>query len=390
MDSVPEKEKKSNPPEYIQGLAQAEKAISNLDVASAREIYTELSVKYPDKGEAWLGLAKLDFMEDDFEGCARNYNKSYKANPTLGIFHKIADLAMDRPQKLYKLAQSLYRESLYEEAYRFTDRLVEMEISPQMREKVIMLRNELKELIEKQEKELLDQSIKKTEKAYHISFKIIAVIVIIGIAAGLYFLVTYLMKGPTLEEARESYDLAKKKIKSVRRTEMGMDRARTFFKQAEDKLNAILIKHPYNEEAHFLLGKLYLSWRELDLMDDEVDRSIEAKTHLKKAKQEFDRTIDLNKKHSAARIERAAIELEEGGLAKAKDDLQAALKHLNDFTDDIDNRSRLKERAILMLKRVNKEMESQVTKPEKTEKSETPKEELSPTPEKSPEGEKAP
>ena len=172
---------------YLNSIAEANRMVSEMHLADARLMFTELSVNHPGRAEAWLGLAELDFMDGDYDGCAKNFAKAHRASPSTGTA-AIIKLAMNDPAKLFILAKAIYRQSLYEESFKLTDRLVEMELDEKFRQEVIMLRDELRSSIEKQHQESVDPTMAKSEHNYRILFKSLGIFfIVLLVGLGLMF-----------------------------------------------------------------------------------------------------------------------------------------------------------------------------------------------------------
>jgi len=351
--------------ELIKGLQEAEEHLSNMDLDAAREIYTELSVKFPKDGRAWAGLAKVYFLEGEYDESARHYKKCLLVAPSLGIFHKITELATSA-DKLYKMAQALYRQDLYQEAFKFTDIVVEMDIEPNLRSDVLTLREELRRLIDKYEKGIEDDSFKKTQQKYRLIFNLLGLILALGAIGLVYYLTIKFGKGPTYSDAKEAYQSASDALENYKINERGGKHAYNRFVSAEKKILEALKGNPDDYKIHYVLAKTYLKWYELDQLRKSADEGMPVEDHRKMAIKELKKVIEINPNFPEAYITLAVLKYQDKEYKDAKEYLEKALDSLKYYTADEMQKTNLRKRIHNLLKRIEKEggVEEETAQPE--------------------------
>jgi len=244
------------PVEFEKKQSEAEKAFSDADLDNAKHIYLELTTKFPQIAAGWFGLAKVYFMEESYQECANAYKKSININPTSGISNKFLSLSLDNPDKLFGMAEALYKEALYDESMKFTDRLVELNIPQEKRTKVLVLREELHELLADKRAETTKE-YKKSEKGANFFVKTIISFVVIALIAGFILLFLHVRKGPNIEKGRAFFQSANRmnmdstgKVNQLRQVVKEYEQAKEIFEK-------IVKNNPDNAQAHYWLAMTY-------------------------------------------------------------------------------------------------------------------------------------
>ncbi|MCD4785015.1 MAG: hypothetical protein K8T10_14470 [Candidatus Eremiobacteraeota bacterium] len=314
------------PVEFESKQAEAEKAFLDIDLDTAKHIYLELTIAYPKLAQGWFGLARVYFMEESFPECARAYKKCILANPTSGIFNRFLSLSLDNPEKLFGLAEALYKEALYDESMKFTDRLVELKISLEERTKVLVLREELHNLLADKMAEKTKE-YKKGERGANVFMKSIIGFVLIGLLVGFILLFLHVRKGPNIQKGRAFFQSAyRMKMDSTGKVRQ-LKHIVKEYGLADEIFQDILKKNPNNAQAHYWLARTY--W-EIGKVNNEInianaDSKLETDFFVQIQKH-LDKAIQLDSNNIDTYILLGRLKMKENKLKDAKDFFEKAIE----------------------------------------------------------------
>lgn len=321
----------SYPDGYREKLDEAEKAYSVDDLLRAKEIYLQLTTMHSGVDVGWYGLARVYFKESSFAESAKAYGRCLKISPSFGMFQKFFYLSIENPNKLYEMAQALYREGLNNESLKYTDKLVEMEISPDIRNKVLVLREELTRLIHKE----IDESSKdyrKGERTAGILTNIFLIIAVLAIGALGVFMYMKTPKTSHITKGKNAFMEASRLKNDFRMNEQGGPRVLKAFEESEKILTAVVQKEPDNAEAHFWLARNYRETMEVQKTlahkvtpgEPKNDLSAKIEEHLNKA-------IEIDPNYSDAYLYLGILKMEQKNTKKAKEFFEQAIKTAKEY-----------------------------------------------------------
>ena len=319
------------PDDYKQKLDEGEAAYANDDLLKAKEVFLQLTTIHPDVDRGWYGLAKVYFKENSYEEAARAYKKCLKVSPTFGMFQKFFYLSIDNPNRLYEMAQALYREGLNNEALKFTDKLVEMEISPDVRNKVLVLREELHRLINK---EIQDSSVdyKKSSRTAGILVNVIVIIVVLALAAFVAFTYMKTPKATSLDKGIVAFKEASKLRADFRLSEKGGPQILNAYKTTEKIFQEAVEKNPDNAEAHFWLANTYMELMEVRKDLPQGVSTSEPETDLpSKIEDNLQKAIEINDKYSDAYMLLGRLKMEQKKMDESKELFNKAIVTAKDY-----------------------------------------------------------
>lgn len=347
-DSGHEEQMIQNYPDgYKEKLDEAEKAISVDDLLRAKEIYLQLTTMHPGVDVGWYGLARVYFKESSFAESAKAYNRCLKISPSFGMFQKFFYLSVENPNKLYEMAQALYQEGLNNESLKYTDKLVEMEISPDIRNKVLVLREELTRLIHKE----IDESSKdyrKGERTAGILTNIFIIIVVLAIGALSVFMYMKTPKTSHLAKGKNAFMDAYRMKSDFRMNEQGGPRVLKAFEESEKVLKSVVVKEPDNAEAHFWLARNYQETMEVQKTLAHQAASGDPKNDLSaKIEEHLNRAIEINPNYSDAYLYLGVLKMEQKNTKTAKEFFDQAIKTAKDFYK-ADDPATAKQRSIVV------------------------------------------
>ncbi len=335
------------PEGYKEKLDEAEKAFSVDDLLRAKEIYLQLTTMHPGIDIGWYGLARVYFKENSYAESAKAYKKCLKISPSFGMFQKFFYLCIDNPNKLYEMAQALYQEGLNNESLKYTDKLVEMEISPDIRNKVLVLREELTRLIHKE----IDESSKdyrKGERTAGILTNIFIIIVVLALGTLAVFMYMKTPKTTYLTKGKNAFMDASRLKSDFRMNEQGGPHVLKAFEESGKILKSVVEKEPDNAEAHFWLARNYQEIMEVQKTlshnaspeDPKNNLSTEIEEHLNRA-------IELNPDYSDAYLYMGILKMEQNDKKAAKKFFEQAIKTAKEYYKAEDTAT-AKQRSIIV------------------------------------------
>jgi tetratricopeptide (TPR) repeat protein len=314
--------------EYEKKFQESEIAFSRGDYEKAKEICLELTIASPDYENGWYGLSKVYYILENFAESAKAWRKCMKVSCHSGLYHKLIGLGAGKPNLLYGMAKALYDESFYDDSLKFTDKLVEMEIPQDMREKVIALREELHKNIAKENIDA-SETLKKGEKNVSSFMKFTGVAIAIIIIVVGFFIWRTIQKTPLTEQGKATFKRAVAMTLDFRDTEKGKqgEKAAKEFDFAKVLFQKALSKDPNNVEAHYYLARTY---QELEQLNSDInslgtnknlpiDFSSEIELNLRKA-------IELDSNYADAYLSLASQKLKQKNYDEGKALLNEAIQ----------------------------------------------------------------
>ena len=338
---------KSYPEGYKEKLDEAEKAYSTDDLLRAKEIYLQLTTMHATIDIGWYGLARVYFKENSYAESAKAYSRCLKITPSFGMFQKFFYLSIDNPNRLYEMAQALYREGLNNESLKYTDKLVEMEISPDIRNKVLVLREELTRLIHKE----IDESSKdyrKGERTASILTNIFIIIAVLALGALAVFMYSKTPKTNNTAKGKNAFMDAYRLKNDFRMNEQGGPRVIKAFEQSEKILKAAVEKEPDNAEAHFWLARNYQETMEVQktlvhkTTTEDPENSLSAKIE-----EHLNRAIELNPDYSEAYLYLGRLKMEQKDPKTAEEFFNLAIKTAKEYYKSEDPET-VKQRSVVV------------------------------------------
>lgn len=320
----PDQSDESN--EFIADIQKAESAVSAGEFAEAKEIYSSLTLQYPHQGEAWLGLAKICFLLENYSETVLAYKKCLEISPAIGVYSKIYPLGVDSPHKLFSLAKELYEKGLFHESAKYADHLVEMQLSPDIRSKVCVLREELQGILFKEWKESAE-SFKQKSRGINIISSFIIFMFCAALLAGLVYVIINSGKAATIKGGIDEYNNALRDKEDFITNERGGKRVAARFEKVEGIFKDITKKEPDNAEAYYWLARTYQEIQEVnralsslgEASNISTDFSQEIEANLTKA-------LELDKNYADAYLHLAQLRISQKKLKDAVELIEKAMQ----------------------------------------------------------------
>ena len=342
--------------EEIHGdFLSARDALDRGDLEKAQEIYRKLARQLPGSSEAALGLARCAYLREDIHLCADEYQRALQLESSLGVFHRIYHLAPRDISRMLSLTVALKDRGLWEEALSFTDRLVEMKMSPEKRQEMLTLREEVSRMVQTRQEENRDQSlIDSGRRMGKFATAVSVVIVLILLAgAGLYI---FMISRINIKAGLEALDQAEIMREHFLATEQGGDRVIAKLHQAERIFTRVTqTDSPEKAMAHYYLGITSRSLANMyQLLDPEKNKEI-IEEYRQKTIGEFTSATEADNKLAEARLELAQIFIRQGNREQAIQEVQKAREIADGLSEPFQSRQeQIRSRAARLAEEIEK------------------------------------
>ncbi|MCE1245421.1 MAG: tetratricopeptide repeat protein [Firmicutes bacterium] len=382
MPEETEKTPSPAPAEYEKKFQESEIAFSRGDYDKAKEYCLELTIASPDYENGWFGLSKVYYVQENFAESAKAWKKCHRISSHSGLYHKLIGLGAGKPGLLFGMSKALYEEGMNDDSLKFTDKLVEMEIPQDMREKVIMLRDELHKNINKEQLEA-GEALKKGEKNVNFFLKSTSVIIVLIIAVIGFLIYKNIQRTPLTVQGKAAFKRAMGMMLDFRDTEKGhqADKAVKEFDGARSLFQKALAKNPNDAEAHYYLARTFQEMSQLNTDINSLgtnknlrtDFNGEIEVNLKKA-------IELDPNYADAYLALASQRLKEKNYTEGKELLNQTLqkiqvKYGGSDPDSIARKADLTDKTNNLLNWVDKQQNQTPSEPGKTTEGKSDKKE---------------
>lgn len=306
-------------------LAEAEEALGGGDLDGAGEAYGRLREEFPQSGEVWEGLARVDFIRGSLESCAGNYREALERCRTLGLFQRIYHLAPTDHGKLLTLAKALSGERQYEEALKFAEKLLEMSLPRELRQEALALKENLLGREEIAGKALAGKEFERSGGRIKAVINGLLILILLAALGGLgYFL--YLGYNVSISSGKKAMEEAAALKESFRQKERGEELVIQKLKKAERIFVRLSARKEGRGQALYHLGRTYREMEDFYRLVDPGKYSREIQECAAKAGKNLELSIAADPDSPEAYLEMAEMLFARGRYGLAGEYAEKALR----------------------------------------------------------------